>query len=252
MTRRQFAEILGGITMSSASAAAEPRTRFYLMQTFYLRHGTQLQRLHDYLEGTLIPEMSRKHQGSKIALEAIVAAHLPQVVFVSGHSSLEDLRAQQAEMCSAGFQAWEQGEEAPYEKYSMTLLEATPYSPEVVIPSAAPAAKRRIFELRVYHSPTWRQLAALHDRFAGPEIKIFHRVGIHPILYTQTLMGSDMPNLTYLIPFENLAAREKAWDAFASDPEWIKVRQESIERYGQIASINQISLFRATAYSPVQ
>jgi hypothetical protein len=106
--------------------------------------------------------------------------------------------------------------------------------------------------LRVYHSPTWRQLKALHERFAGPEIQIFHRVGIHPILYSSTLIGTNMPNLTYLIPFENLAAREKAWETFAGDPEWIKVRKESIEKHGQMSSIIQISLFKATAYSPVR
>ena len=87
---------------------------------------------------------------------------------------------------------------------------------------------------------------------AGPEIRIFHRVGIHPILYTSTLIGANLPNLTYLIPFDNLAAREKAWDAFGSDPEWLKVRKESIEQHGQISSVIQISLFKATAYSPIR
>jgi hypothetical protein len=61
-----------------------------------------------------------------------------------------------------------------------------------------------------------------------------------------------MPNLTYVIPFENLAAREKAWDAFGADPEWIKVRKESIDKHGQISSVMQISLYRATAYSPIR
>ena len=59
-------------------------------------------------------------------------------------------------------------------------------------------------------------------------------------------------SLTYLIPFDNLAAREKAWDAFSADPEWVKVRKESIDRYGQISSVSQISIFKAAAYSPVR
>jgi hypothetical protein len=103
-----------------------------------------------------------------------------------------------------------------------------------------------------YHSPTFRQLAALHERFSGPEIKIFHRAGIHPILYCSTLIGQNIPNLTYLIPFENLAAREKAWTAFAADPEWVKVRKGSIDRSGQVSSLQNISLWRATDYSPIK
>jgi hypothetical protein len=61
-----------------------------------------------------------------------------------------------------------------------------------------------------------------------------------------------MPNLTYVIPFDNLAARERAWNAFSADPEWIKVRKESIDLHGQIVSSNQISLYRATPYSPIR
>jgi hypothetical protein len=149
------------------------------------------------------------------------------------------------------FESWESHPEQPFEHASITLLEAADYCPEIVADST-PRTKARVFELRVYHSPTWRQLAALHERFSGPEIKIFHRVGVNPILYSSTLAGPNMPNLTYLIPFENLAAREKAWDAFGADPEWIKVRKESIDRSGQISSCSQISLYRATPYSPIR
>jgi len=55
-----------------------------------------------------------------------------------------------------------------------------------------------------------------------------------------------------LIPFDNLAAREKAWTAFGADPEWVKVRAESIARGGQISSTSQISLYRAASYSPIR
>src|SRR5262249_54427490 len=106
--------------------------------------------------------------------------------------------------------------------------------------------------LRVYHSPTQRQLRALHERFSGSEIKIFHRVGVHPILYSSTVIGPNMPNLTYLTPFATLADREKAWEAFGADAEWIKVRKESIDRAGQIANQIGITLLRPADYSPMQ
>jgi hypothetical protein len=55
-----------------------------------------------------------------------------------------------------------------------------------------------------------------------------------------------------VIPFTDLAAREKAWNAFAADPAWQKMRKESIEKGGEIVSSNQILLYRATKYSPVR
>ena len=119
------------------------------------------------------------------------------------------------------------------------------------MPEKPPAAPR-VFELRVYHSPTFRQNKALHQRFSGAEIKIFHRVGVNPILYSTTVFGAGRPNLTYLIPFDTLAAREKAWAAFSADEEWVRVRQESIDRAGQISIVSNISLYKAMPYSPIR
>ena len=201
-----------------------------------------------------LPAAVKRSPGPKIFLEALVAAHMPQFVTVQGFRSLDEMASLRDSLAAdtayqKAFAAWEGGPEPPYENLSRTVLKAADYSPEV---PGSKEDKPRIFELRVYHSPTWQQLAALHERFAGPEIKIFHRVGVHPLLYTETVFGSKMPNLTYLTPFENLAAREKAWDAFASDPEWVKVRKESIDRHGQISSVIEITLFRATIYSPIR
>lgn len=92
----------------------------------------------------------------------------------------------------------------------------------------------------------------MHERFAGPEIGIFHRSGIHPILYGDTLVGPDMPNLTYLIPFASLADREKAWDNFAADPEWVKARAESVARGGEIVAEISATLWRPAPFSPIQ
>jgi NIPSNAP len=240
----------------AGAADGEKRTGFYMLETFYLQQGAQVPRMHDYLSKVALPALQRvKYTGPVIFLESLVAPHMPQMIAVYGFQSLEELwsvhtRIGQDTELMKNFEQWDSGD-APFEQVSNTLLQAADYSPEVVVP-AEPPKMPRLFELRVYHSPTWRQLKALHERFAGPEIQIFHRVGINPVLYTSTLFGANMPNLTYLIPFESLAAREKAWEAFAADPDWIKVRKESIEKHGQMSSIIQISLFKATPYSPVR
>lgn len=242
--------------MASMAAAAPPdkvepkRTRYYLIQNYFLRHSTQLARINEFMSTGYLPAAG---ESPTIFLEALVAPHMPQFMVVHGLDSMEGYMALRAKMLSnpkfpKAFAAWESGPEAPYEHMSQALIRATDYSPEI---SLAPKAGR-VFELRVYHSPTRNQLGALHERFAGPEIKIFHRVGVHPILYGETVFGANMPNLTYLTPFDNLGAREKAWDTFGADPEWIKVRKESIDASGQIASVIQISLWRPTPYSPVR
>lgn len=252
MHRRTFVGILGGLGL--AGAATEKRTSFYVVDHFKLKNGTQLPRLHDFFSQTFAPAISRVHSGPKIFLEALVSPHTPQLVAIYGFASLDEMWSVHTKVVAddavvKGAQALESGNEPAYEAADSSLVEAADYSPEIK-PEAALSS--RIFELRVYHAPTYRQLVALHERFRGPEIKIFHRVGIHPILYGSTVIGPDIPNLTYLIPFADLAAREKAWNAFSADPEWQKVRKESIAKAGEIVSQSQISLYKSTSYSPVR
>lgn len=242
------------MTASGAPAPPEKRTHFYTLESFKLKAGTGLPRLHEHFSKTLLPKINSIWSGPKIFLEAVIAPHLPQMLVVYGFNSLEEMWSVRTKALAdpdlaKAFEAMDSGPEPAFEALDTTLLEAAPYSPEI---AAAAAAKPRIFELRVYHSPTYRQLTALHGRFSGPEIRIFHRVGIHPILYSSTLIGQNIPNLTYLIPFDSLADREKAWSAFGADPEWIKVRKESIEKSGQISSVQNISLWKATDYSPIR
>jgi hypothetical protein len=239
-----------------AGATGEKRTGFYVLETYYLQQGAQVPRMHDYFSKLALPALQKVHHtGPVIFLESLVAPHMPQVVAIYGFRSFEEMwgvhtRIHDDADLVKKFDDWDSGEPA-FEQQSNVLLQAADYSPDIATP-AEPAKISRIFELRVYHSPTWRQLKALHERFAGPEIQISHRVGVNPILYSSTLFGPNMPNLTYLIPFDSLAAREKAWEAFAADPDWIKVRKESIEKHGQISAVIQISLFKSTPYSPIR
>lgn len=239
------------------SAGAPRAPRYFVLEQYLLKNGSQPGRIHAWIEKGVIPARRRLGLPAPVVvMEALAAAHMPQVVCVTPYASLDPWAGAKARLAGdaeyrKALEAMEAGEEAPCEQYSEVLLEAAPYTPPLP-EKLAQQGQPRVFELRLYHSPTERQLQALHERFAGPEIPIFHRCGIHPLLYGSTLAGPAKPNLVYLTPFDSLAAREKAWNAFAADPEWVKVRAESIARHGQIASVIQIALYRAAAYSPLR
>lgn len=249
---------MGSLPLAGAvqTATETAKTRIYLLETFYLKQGTQPARIQEYLSKAALPALSKVHTGPKIVLEGLVVPRTPQVVLILGFQSVQEFWSVRAKLnadkdLEQAFENWQAGAEPPFEQQANVLLEATDYSPEIV-PLDPPPQTPRVFELRVYHSPTYRQLKALHERFSNNEVRIFHRSGVHPVFYSSTVVGSNMPNLTYLIPFADLAAREKAWNAFNADPEWAKVRQASIDQHGQISLYNQISLYRATAYSPIR
>jgi len=264
MTRRAFIGTAGALAIGTSAAGADQSQvppHYFLLESYLLKNGSQAQRLGSYFQLARIGMAGRLQIAAPVfVLEALIAAHMPQVLAVSACASLDELNAMKRKLRedSAAREAlaqWEAGEEPPYEELNETVLETAEYCPPLPGPMPPPDAASklpRVFELRAYHSPTERQLRALHERFAGHEISIFHRCGIHPVLYSSTLIGANKPNLTYLTPFDDLAAREKAWAAFGADPEWVKVRADSIAKSGQISSVIQMSLFKAAAYSPVR
>ena len=67
-----------------------------------------------------------------------------------------------------------------------------------------------LLELRTYQASGSR-MGALAGEFSS----IFSRAGICPL--SQEIIGAG---LTYLIPFENLTARDRAWTGVNADPEW--------------------------------
>jgi len=260
MQRRSFLQSAAGaafLPQAAAPQAASPvlsRTRFYVFAYYKYRQGDQATRLHQFLSSQM--PLFSKHMKACGVFTAVMAPHAQTTLVVAGFGGFDEVQSSAVEIAGdADYQKaheeMEGASEPPFDSLERVVLAATDFSPEIAPLSEKPKSPR-YFELRVYHSPTARQLRILHQRFSGPEIQIFHRSGVHPILYANAVFGPDMSNLTYFTPFATLADRERAWSAFAADPEWIKARDESIARGGQIVDYQNISLWRATAFSPMQ
>jgi hypothetical protein len=252
LKRREFLELWGGPTALIGLDPQYASGPVIVAEQFLLENGRQLERLHTYLRDALLPGLARESSGRQIVLEAVVAAHQPQVLFLQEFASVDawqqaTRRLAQDENLLAAHAVWDS--ESPYLNRNLNLYAATCYQPEAAPLEAAP---QRIFELRVYQAPSMWQANGLHERFAGPEIPIFQRLGIHPILYLSGIAGSQLPNLTYLTPFDSLAAREAAWARFQGDPEWHAVRQNSIDQHGFTPRIISIALYKPAPYSPLR
>ena len=107
-----------------------------------------------------------------------------------------------------------------------------------------------IYEIRIYRCVPMR-LPALLNRFETITLKIWERYGIKQAGFWTTLIGESNHDLTYMLVWESLAERERLWNAFAADPEWIAKRAET-EKDG--ASVNNVSnqLLVPTAFSSVK
>jgi hypothetical protein len=107
-----------------------------------------------------------------------------------------------------------------------------------------------IYEMRVYRCVPGR-LPALLKRFETITLKLWEKHGIRPAGFFTTLIGESNQELTYMLAWESLAEREKKWNAFQSDPEWIAARAKT-EEDGQIVGNIVSQLLVPTAFSSVK
>src|SRR5689334_24361132 len=93
LDRRQFLEGMPALAPAALLAANEPasRTRFYVLEQFFLENGTQPGRIHDFFSKAMLPAMDRVHKGPKIFLDALIAPHMPQVACIIGVESLDQI-----------------------------------------------------------------------------------------------------------------------------------------------------------------
>jgi hypothetical protein len=109
----------------------------------------------------------------------------------------------------------------------------------------------RLFELRTYHAAPGK-LAALQARFANHTLGLFARHGLTVVGFWVARDANGQPgdDLVYLLAFPDSEAREQSWEAFRTDPDWLKAREDS-QVDGPLVSSLESVLLDPTSYSPV-
>ena len=137
--------------------------------------------------------------------------------------------------------------DAPFLRIESSLMEAFDCWPELVVPKKK---EGRVYELRQYESASFTAARNKMEMFnAGGEIDIFLETGLDPVFFGRSLSGAKLPNLTYMISFDDMAAHDTNWNAFSKHPEWKRIRQ--IPKYkGTVSNITKTFL-TATPYSQI-
>jgi hypothetical protein len=91
--------------------------------------------------------------------------------------------------------------------------------------SAQKTMETKLYEMRVYYCEPGR-LDALLTRFRDHTTRIFEKHGMTNVGYWLPIDNTDN-KLVYVLSYPDMAARETAWKAFGSDPEWKKVAADS-------------------------
>ena len=107
-----------------------------------------------------------------------------------------------------------------------------------------------IHELRIYHCLPNR-LVDVNNRFANVTLKIWEKHGIRQVGFWTVLIGPSNHDLYYMLEWDSLADREKKWNAFASDPEWITARAKT-EESGPLLQYLENYMLTPTPYSKIK
>jgi hypothetical protein len=107
-----------------------------------------------------------------------------------------------------------------------------------------------IHELRHYICVPGR-LPALLKRFETKTLALWKKHGIEPVGFWTVQIGDGNNELFYMLAWASLAEREKKWDGFMSDPEWIAARAESEKDGTILAKINN-KILVPTAFSAMK
>ena len=105
-----------------------------------------------------------------------------------------------------------------FTRYESSLFRAFATLPQVLSPAKGPG---RVVQLRIYESHSSERGAKKIQMFEeGGEIDIFKRVGLNPVFFGQGVAGARLPNLTYMLAFDDEKAMKAGWDKFRGDPQW--------------------------------
>ena len=113
---------------------------------------------------------------------------------------------------------------------------------------AQPKLDAQIYELRTYTTHDG-SLPKLHARFRDHTNHIFVKHGMKLIAYW---VPADEDNkLIYVLAFQSVEAREKAWEAFRDDPEWQAAYKASRADGPIVEKVESVIMFPID-YSPIR
>ena len=225
-----FTGLSSALPSAAAETAAAPAREFYELRRYQFRRGPMVKRFEEYVAAAALPAMERMGIGPVGVFTPVGGPDTPATYVLIPFSSLAEF-ATVGERLRADAEYQKLGAEyintpagdPPYLRYESSLLVAFSGVPKLEVPAQKKAGKPRLFELRTYESHSKKANKTKIKMFNEGELELFRKHGLAPVFFGETLIGAKQPNLTYMLAFDDVAAKDRSWAAFAGDPEWKKL-----------------------------
>jgi hypothetical protein len=252
MQRRQFlAASLATSALALARDAAAQATpnsvrEFYQIRQYKLVNGPQTKLVGSYFADALIPALTRLGLGPIGAFSTTFGPETPNYYVVIPGASVEALvtadlhLAEDGEFQKAAEPFWSAPASSPsFQRVESSLLIAFEGWPKLTLPSGSATKAKRIFQMRTYESPSYRDHVRKVEMFHHGEFGFFKESGLQSVFYGDMLIGPRMPCLTYMLSMDSLEELNTKWEAFTSNPGWKKLSADP--RYGFEPTVSNIT-----------
>ena len=232
------------------------------MRLYQFASAEKMKAFDEFLARAAVPALNRagikpvgvfkmlKADNAKLNMEADsndLRILLPHGSFDSLAGMIDRLAGDMEFTDAAGLIVESPKDDPAYTRFESSLMLALDECPKVEVPSQAAT---RLLQLRIYESHNdERAIMKIHMFNEGGEIALFRRCGMNPVFFGQSLVGSKLPNLTYMLGFENEEAQQAAWKKFLDHPDWKTLR--GLEQYRDTVSTITNLILRPTASSQV-
>ena len=242
-----------GVTLLAASAhvaLADDGAQYYEVRSYLLSDGSDTDAIDSYLRDAYLPALGRlgigpigvltnspNDQSGSSRIVVMIPYDSPDQI-----ATVKKQVAADTEYLAAAQPLLGRDSKNPaYDRIESELLVAMDCMPKLKIESDSLSNADRVYELRVYESPSEHFGDLKVDMFNDGEVPIFLDCGIQPIFIGQGLIGPQTPNLTYLTTYANESDRINAWEAFKVNPAWLVLKE--VQKYkGTVSHIDKYIL----------
>ncbi|MBV8550901.1 MAG: NIPSNAP family protein [Acidobacteriaceae bacterium] len=257
MHRRQVLAGLTATAFMSADVPGQSSPTFLEIKTWRL-HNTpedQGERVHEYLKNGLSPALARAGARLDGAFSNIIGPDGPYYVTLVEFPSLAAMQETISKMRSdedhrRALEKLSSEPGLPFVRVESSLLQSFSGMPSPVVQKSG--ERPRVFELRTYESQSFLTLTRKVGMFNNSEMQIFERLGFRPVFFGETIAGPRQPNLMYMLSYDDLAARERLWHSFISDPDWKKLSSQPELKDAQIVANISNVILAPLEFSPIR
>ena len=226
--------LAGAVCTPSTTVAADATSRQYYELRIYTTQSERQQKLvTDYWQNAAVPAYNRMGIQPIGVFTELEDSPTNKIYVLIPYDSADAFAAVPAKLAAdadyqkaaAGYLSVPKSDPA-FVRFESSLLVAFDGMKKLALPPSTAEKKPWIFELRTYQSPSESKGINKVQMFNSGEVPLMQEVGLSPVFFSQTLVGSQMPCLVYMISGENREEHKKHWTGFSTSPIWKKLSSD--------------------------